>query len=163
MVYILYSYSLDGTNLQILKASEGFEAIAGASKDLGFDVSNLTSGLNASANTFNGLVGWYVLGVRDSKVYQIDKIDVKIPENKELFALFEKYELAEPTEEGQTHEVNPVCLKESDEEIYRYFQNLLVDDYPLDYQEEACREFGEYSSFTTADDVEYITLKFKVE
>ena len=64
--------------------------------------------------------------------------------------------------ENEFPEMGPVCLKESDEGISRYFQNLLVDDYPLDYQEEACREFAEYSSFTTADEVEYHSLKFKV-
>lgn len=57
MIYILYSYNLDGSYLQIQKASEDFEAIAEASMDLGFDVSNLTSGLNASANIYKGIVG----------------------------------------------------------------------------------------------------------
>ena len=57
----------------------------------------------------------------------------------------------------------PLCLKESDEEIYQYFQNLLVDDYPIDYQIEASREFAEYASFTTADEVEYLSMKFKIE
>ena len=80
-----------------------------------------------------------------------------------MFALFEKCELAEPTEEGQTHEVSPVFLKETNEKIYRYFQNLFVDDYPIDYQIEASREFAEYSSLTTADEVEYRSFKFKVK
>ena len=40
--------------------------------------------------------------------------------------------LVEEAVDGLTHEVGPVCLKESDEEIYRYFQNLLVDAYSID-------------------------------
>lgn len=80
-----------------------------------------------------------------------------------LFALFVKYELTKPTGVGQTHEVGPVCLKEFYEGIYRYFQNLLVEDYPLDYPEEACREFAEYSCFTTDEEVEYRSFKFKYE
>ena len=163
MIYILYSYDLDGSNLQMLKASEDFDTIVDASKDSGFDVSGLSPTLNASANTYNGIVGWYVLGVKDSKVYQINKIDVKVPENKELFALFEKHESIDPADVGQTYDVEPVCLKESYEEVFGYFQHLLVDDYPKDYQIDASQEFEEYSSFTTDEDIEYRSLKINVE